>query len=111
MHGMNIKYYARKVEEEFTVARLFVSKMKSEAKNLVSRATNLEQQQTEANRKCEEMEKDLSECRLTIVQVKKMSYVCSFFCVCIEVFKLASFLISLRLFPQRQALKYSADVF
>ena len=58
-----------KVEEEFTVARLFVSKMKSEAKNLVTRATNLEQQQTEANRKCEEMEKGLSECRLTIVQV------------------------------------------
>jgi len=57
-----------KVEEEFTVARLFVSKMKSEAKNLVTRATNLEQQQTEANRKCEEMEKGLSECRLTIVQ-------------------------------------------
>jgi len=57
-----------KVEEEFTVARLFVSKMKSEAKNLVTRATNLEQQQAEANRKCEEMEKGLSECRLTIVQ-------------------------------------------
>ena len=58
--------------------------MKSEAKNLVSRATNLEQQQTEANRKCEEMEKDLSECRLTIVQVKKMSYVCSFFSMCVN---------------------------
>jgi len=57
-----------KVEEEFTVARLFVSKMKSEAKNLVSRAGTLEQLQAEANRKCEEMEKDLSECRLTIVQ-------------------------------------------
>merc|ERR1740128_18622 len=57
-----------KVEEEFTVARLFVSKMKSEAKNLVTRAATLEQQQTEVNRKCEEMDKDLSECRLTIVQ-------------------------------------------
>ena len=58
------------VEEEFTVARLFVSKMKSEAKNLVTRAATLEQQQTEVNRKCEEMDKDLSECRLTIVQVR-----------------------------------------
>lgn len=57
-----------KVEEEFTVARLFVSKMKSEAKNLVSRSSALEQQQNEVNRKCEEFEKDLSECRLTIVQ-------------------------------------------
>jgi len=57
-----------KVEEEFTVARLFVSKMKSEAKNLVTRAATLEQQQAEGNRKCEEMEKELSDCRLTIVQ-------------------------------------------
>ena len=61
------------VEEEFTVARLFVSKMKSEAKNLVTRAATLEQQQTEVNRKCEEMDKDLSECRLTIVQVRVKS--------------------------------------
>jgi kinesin family protein 5 len=59
-----------KIEEEFTVARLFVSKMKSEAKNLVSRAATLEQQQAEAARKGEEMEKELSECRLTIVQVE-----------------------------------------
>ena len=51
-----------KIEEEFTVARLFVSKMKSEAKNLVSRAATLEQQQAEAARKGEEMEKELSEC-------------------------------------------------
>ena len=52
------------------MARLFVSKMKSEAKNLVSRAATLEQQQAEGNIKNEEMEKDLSECRLTIVQVR-----------------------------------------
>jgi hypothetical protein len=57
------------MEEEFTVARLFVSKMKSEAKNLVSRAATLEQQQAEAVRRTEEMEKELSESRLTIVQV------------------------------------------
>merc|ERR1719309_1669187 len=57
-----------KIEEEFTVARLYVSKMKSEAKNLVSRAATLEQQQSEANKKSEDMEKELSDCRLTIVQ-------------------------------------------
>eukprot|EP00092_Neocalanus_flemingeri_P022666 GFUD01024586.1.p1 GENE.GFUD01024586.1~~GFUD01024586.1.p1 ORF type:complete len:971 (-),score=367.89 GFUD01024586.1:133-3045(-) len=56
-----------KVEEEFTVARLFVSKMKSEAKNLVSRAATLEQQQSEGQKKIEISEKDLSDCRLTIV--------------------------------------------
>merc|ERR1719402_494708 len=57
-----------KVEEEFTVARLFVSKMKSEAKNLVSRAATLEQQQSEGHKKIETTEKDLADCRLTIVQ-------------------------------------------
>merc|ERR1711962_398602 len=57
-----------KVEEEFTVARLFVSKMKSEAKNLVSNASALEQQQIESIKKVEVMEKELGDCRLTIVQ-------------------------------------------
>ena len=57
-----------KVEEEFTVARLFVSKMKSEAKNLVSRAASLEQQQSDFQKKIDANDKDLSECRLTIAQ-------------------------------------------
>merc|ERR1719340_357418 len=57
-----------KVEEEFTVARLFVSKMKSEAKNLVSRAASLEQQQSEFEKKIDANDKDLSDCRLTIAQ-------------------------------------------
>merc|ERR1719278_1370859 len=57
-----------KVEEEFTVARLFVSKMKSEAKNLVSRAASLEQQQSEFQKKIDVNDKELSDCRLTVVQ-------------------------------------------
>ena len=57
-----------KIEEEFTVARLYVSKMKSEAKNLVSRAGTLEQQQAEATKKSEVLEKELGDCRLVIVQ-------------------------------------------
>ena len=57
-----------KIEEEFTVARLFVSKMKSEAKNLVSRAASLEQQQAEFQKKIDINDKDLSDCRLTIAQ-------------------------------------------
>merc|ERR1719211_536649 len=57
-----------KIEEEFTMARLYVSKMKSEAKNLVSRAATLEQQQVEASKKSEVLEKELGDCRLVIVQ-------------------------------------------
>lgn len=57
-----------KVEEEFTVARLYVSKMKSEVKNLVSKASMLENSQTEGLAKIEAMEKDLSEARLLVGQ-------------------------------------------
>jgi len=57
-----------KVEEEFTVARLYVSKMKSEVKNLVSRASMLETAQDQGLAKIEAMEKDLSESRLLVGQ-------------------------------------------
>ena len=57
-----------KIEEEFTVARLYVSKMKSEVKNLVHKATQLEPQQTEGTSKRETLEKELSESRLLIGQ-------------------------------------------
>lgn len=57
-----------KVEEEFTVARLYVSKLKSEVKNLVNKATVLEATQGEGMAKIEGMEKDLSEARLLVGQ-------------------------------------------
>lgn len=57
-----------KVEEEFTVARLYISKLKSEVKNLVSRLQSLESSQTDSNKKVSEYEKDLAECRLLISQ-------------------------------------------
>lgn len=57
-----------KVEEEFTVARLFISKMKSEAKNLAQRCQNLESNQTDSNKKMSDYERELAESRLLISQ-------------------------------------------
>lgn len=57
-----------KVEEEFTVARLFISKMKSEAKNLAQRCQNLETNQTDSNKKMSEYERELADSRLLISQ-------------------------------------------
>ena len=57
-----------KLEEEFTVARLFISKMKSEVKNLVQRCQGLETFQADSNKKISEYEKELGECRLLISQ-------------------------------------------
>ncbi|XP_043268260.1 kinesin heavy chain isoform X2 [Venturia canescens] len=57
-----------KLEEEFTVARLYINKMKSEIKNLVQRCSGLETLQTDCNKKVSEYEKDLADCRLLISQ-------------------------------------------
>lgn len=57
-----------KIEEEFTVARLYISKMKSEAKNITQRCSNLETQQQATSKKISEYEKDLSDSRLLISQ-------------------------------------------
>lgn len=57
-----------KIEEEFTVARLYISKMKSEVKALAQRCHQLESSQTDCNKKIESNEKDLAECRLLISQ-------------------------------------------
>lgn len=64
---------SEKIEEEFTVARLYISKMKSEVKMLVGRAKNLETSQSENNKKRDEAERELSDCKLLIQQV------CSFY--------------------------------
>ncbi|KAL7297846.1 hypothetical protein TKK_0008877 [Trichogramma kaykai] len=57
-----------KLEEEFTVARLYISKIKSEAKNIVQRCQVLESTQTDCNKKVCDYEKELGECRLLISQ-------------------------------------------
>lgn len=57
-----------KVDEEFTVVRLYISKMKSEVKALSQRCSQLESFQVDSNKKVESHEKELAECRLLISQ-------------------------------------------
>ena len=59
-----------KIEEEFTVARLYISKMKSEVKTLVSRCGQLEVFQKESAAKLEEREKELEDLKLLVQQVR-----------------------------------------
>nr|XP_042714481.1 kinesin-1 heavy chain isoform X2 [Chrysemys picta bellii] len=56
------------IDEEFTVARLYISKMKSEVKTMVKRCKQLESTQIESNKKIEENEKELAACQLLISQ-------------------------------------------
>ncbi|XP_014673073.1 PREDICTED: kinesin heavy chain-like [Priapulus caudatus] len=57
-----------KIDEEFTVARLYVSKMKSEVKTLVHRCQQLENFQLDSNKKIDDRETELGNCRLLIQQ-------------------------------------------
>ncbi|KAM8933540.1 kinesin heavy chain [Pelodytes ibericus] len=52
------------IEEEFTMTRLYISKMKSEVKSLVNRSKQLESAQIEANRKINASERELAACQL-----------------------------------------------
>lgn len=58
------------IDEEFTVARLYISKMKSEVKSMVKRCKQLENTQSESNKKVDESEKELAACQLRISQVR-----------------------------------------
>ncbi|XP_063070774.1 kinesin heavy chain [Engraulis encrasicolus] len=58
------------IEEEFTMARLYISKMKSEVKSLVNRSKQLESTQLDTNRKMEASEKELASCQLLISQLQ-----------------------------------------
>ncbi|KAH8285336.1 hypothetical protein KR054_007788 [Drosophila jambulina] len=59
---------ASKMEEDFTMARLYISKMKTEAKNTAQRCANMEAQHMDSNKKISEYEKELAELRLLISQ-------------------------------------------
>ncbi|XP_030219490.1 kinesin-1 heavy chain isoform X2 [Gadus morhua] len=56
------------IDEEFTVARLYISKMKSEVKTMVKRCKQLEGTQSESNKKMDENELELAACQLRIQQ-------------------------------------------
>jgi kinesin family protein 5 len=57
-----------KGDEEFTFARLYVSKVKSEVKSIVQHSAQLELTQTENARKMDEMDKNLSDSKLLVQQ-------------------------------------------
>ncbi|XP_047226443.1 kinesin heavy chain-like [Girardinichthys multiradiatus] len=58
------------MEEEFTTARLYISKMKSEVKSLVNRSKQLEVNLTENTFRMEVNEKELSTCQLLVSQLQ-----------------------------------------
>lgn len=57
-----------KIEEEFTHARLFLNRLKTEMKNVASRCSQIEQQQTELSKTLESREKELSDNKLVVQQ-------------------------------------------
>ncbi|XP_045474341.1 kinesin heavy chain isoform X2 [Harmonia axyridis] len=57
-----------KLEEEFTVARLYITRMKNEVTNLIQRLQNIENKEQDSNKKVTEYEKELGECKLLISQ-------------------------------------------
>lgn len=57
------------MEEDFTMARLYVSKMKSEVKSVVNRSKQLVVSLTENTSRMEADEKELGTCQLLISQV------------------------------------------
>ena len=56
------------IEDEFTVARLYISKMKSEVKALASKCHQMEDKEREMKKKLEMNEKEAAEARLSIAQ-------------------------------------------
>lgn len=64
MSGLSIE----KLEEEFTMTRLFVSRVKSEVKVVVQRSSQLETSQGQMSKKLEDRERELTEAKLLVQQ-------------------------------------------
>ncbi|XP_061877492.1 kinesin-1 heavy chain-like isoform X3 [Entelurus aequoreus] len=56
------------IDEEFTAARLCISKMKSEVKSMVKRSKHMESSQADSTQKLEDTERELTACRLRVSQ-------------------------------------------
>lgn len=61
------------IDEEFTMARLYISKMKSEVKTMVKRSKQLESTVGDSSQKMTEMETELTASQLRISQVTASS--------------------------------------
>lgn len=61
------------------MARLYISKMKSEVKTMVKRSKQLESTHADSTQKMEEMEIELTACQLRISQVTAAYH----YCLCI----------------------------
>uniref|UniRef100_A0A8C5A9S5 Kinesin-like protein n=1 Tax=Gadus morhua TaxID=8049 RepID=A0A8C5A9S5_GADMO len=68
MGTKEIKESTGVIDEEFTVARLYISKMKSEVKSTVRRSRQLEGAQAESDQRLAETEKELAACQLLTSQ-------------------------------------------
>uniref|UniRef100_A0A7N8XUR3 Kinesin-like protein n=1 Tax=Mastacembelus armatus TaxID=205130 RepID=A0A7N8XUR3_9TELE len=64
----DIKESSGLIDEEFTVARLYISKMTSGVKAIVKRSKQLESSQADSSQKMEETERELTACQLRISQ-------------------------------------------
>lgn len=64
------------IDEEFTAARLYISKMKSEVKTMVKRSKQLESTQAGSTQKMDDMEMELTACQLRISQVTAAHHRC-----------------------------------
>uniref|UniRef100_H2ZQE9 Kinesin-like protein n=1 Tax=Ciona savignyi TaxID=51511 RepID=H2ZQE9_CIOSA len=66
--GAAINHKEQKFEEEITMTRLYVSRMKTEVKQLASKCHGLQSQQEESNKRLDDSEQELANSKLLISQ-------------------------------------------
>ncbi|OQV18127.1 Kinesin heavy chain [Hypsibius exemplaris] len=66
--SMDAAAKSEKLEEEFMVTKLHMSRLKSDIRNLVQKLTSLESTQTDSHKKFDEVQKELSDAKLRLDQ-------------------------------------------